>query len=137
MQTAVVIDYSGKDDGTRAVGQDEDAVLYQEYLWVFNRERISTTAFSELLANFTLHYAGVALKTLVEMFRVFLNSEAELDTEEDDLLAESCGHSSGTATQIYSVEHNTLPMLSSDIVLRHRTLCEKWHQVLGLRPGPL
>lgn len=69
------------------------------------------------------------------MHRIFLNSSAELDVEEEDLLAVGRGHSTHTATLIYSVEEGFLPMLSSDILLRHRNYGELWLQVIGLRKG--
>lgn len=48
----------------RIAQQEEAAFLYDEYVWVFNRQRISTDAFSELLREFTEKYSGVGLKTL-------------------------------------------------------------------------
>ncbi|KAF7358274.1 hypothetical protein MVEN_00876500 [Mycena venus] len=132
----------------RIAGDEQTAILYDEYLWVFNRERISNDAFSELLRQFTADcsrcrpqdpcpspYSGTDSFTLSslsmadhpggEMYCVFLNSTAELDDEEDDLLDQQRGHQRDTAKRMYSIEAGRLPMLASDELLRFRTYCLK------------
>ncbi|KAJ7432843.1 hypothetical protein B0H11DRAFT_2260025 [Mycena galericulata] len=120
---------------------EELALLYSEYLWVANGERISSDAFSPLLASFTGKFCRVSLTPRihrhmqVEMFRIFLNSTAELEEEDEDLLAVQRGHSHPIATTFYAVEQGCLPTLSSDSLLRHCTFCVDWSQVISFRPG--
>ncbi|KAJ6467177.1 hypothetical protein C8R47DRAFT_931389, partial [Mycena vitilis] len=125
----------------RIAKQEKDAMLYDEYLWVHNRERISTDSFSNLLATFTGHYCKVALTSQphrhfqVELCRVFLNSGAAADAEGDSYLDRLRGHSRDTANKVYSIEKGTLRGVSSDEMLRLREASLLWAQVIDLRPG--
>ncbi|KAJ7065954.1 hypothetical protein B0H15DRAFT_807647 [Mycena belliarum] len=126
----------------RIVKGEEIARLYDEYIWVMDSCLVSSEKFSKLLADFTGTYCHVRLPTLahrhmqVELFRIFLNSTIELESEDnDDLFATARGHSAVTAKRMYAVESGCLPMLSSDLLQRFRSFCLDWFQVIGFRPG--
>ncbi len=102
----------------------EAAVIYSEYMWVKSGARMSETNFYSLMDNFlTILWCQMNCRDYrqihVELGRIFLGSEAELDDEQMDVLAEQAGHSASMAQLKYASEIGHLPYLSSDLILRY------------------
>ncbi|KAJ7723185.1 hypothetical protein DFH07DRAFT_783643 [Mycena maculata] len=125
----------------RVVRRDLVSQRYADFLWVRDGRCIDSKTFATMLQKFTGDFCCTALTPepyrliQIEMFRIFLNSSAEWDHEEDDLLATSRGHRLSTASQIYAKEEGHLPMLPSDILVGYQSRGNDWAQVIGLRPG--
>ncbi|KAJ6574106.1 hypothetical protein B0H19DRAFT_600419 [Mycena capillaripes] len=126
----------------RIAGEERVAILYDEYLWVADRQRISTDAFSKLMYSFTQTYCGTGLKPQdhrhfqVEVSRIFVGRNLELgDDDDDNAAARQRGHSGSTSARIYAREDGKLGMLTSDQLLLHRAHGLLWQQGIGMREG--
>ena len=71
----------------------------------------------------------------IEIGRVFLGSEVEIEAEKLDLLAVQMGHSLQMAHSHYASEAGRQPGMSSDLMLRYGWISEAWWEVLGFRVG--
>ena len=77
-------------------------------------------------------YCGVPIgihnyqQIVVEIGRVFLGSEFEIDEEEKDVLAEQASHSAHMAQLKYAAEVGHLPSMSSNLLFRYGHVSESW-----------
>ena len=99
--------------------------LYLEYLWVQDCELLKKTTMYNMVPDFLEEEVNERIgihdyrQIAVEISRVFLGSEMELEYEELDVLAAQRGHSTEMARFKYASEVGHLPRLSSDLLLRH------------------
>lgn len=119
----------------------ESAELYDEYLYMELGHRMMEGSFSDHLRSALGLYCGCEMsgqpyrQITVEIVRVFLGSEHEMDREEFDIIAAQRGHKPTTTRQNYALETNHLPCLSSDLLLRYGHASEAWWEVVGVKPG--
>ena len=119
----------------------EAAIVYSEYMWVKSGAKMSETYFYSIMQNFLDVYCKVKMNSRdyrqihVELGRIFLGSEAEIDDEQMDILAEQAGHSASMAQLKYASEVGHLPCLSSDLVLRYGRISEAWWEITGFKPN--
>ncbi|MDX6296071.1 MAG: hypothetical protein QOH50_5401 [Kribbellaceae bacterium] len=119
----------------------EARTLYKEYLWVHNCELLQKKTFYNMVPDFLEEQVHERIgihdyrQLAVEIGRVFLGSEMEIEHEELDVLAAQRGHSTEMARFKYASEVGHLPGLSSDLLLRFGRVAEKWWQVAGFMPG--
>ena len=117
------------------------AIIYSEYMWVKGGGHLSETYFYSLMDNFLEKYCNVKMNSRdyrqvhVELGRIFLGSEAEIDEEKLDVLAEQAGHSSRMAQLNYATEVGHLPRMSSDLLLRFGRISEAWWEITGFKPN--
>jgi hypothetical protein len=117
------------------------AELYAEYLYMELGHRMTERSFSDHLRFALGSYCGCKVsgqpyrQITVEIARVFLGSEHEMDEEELDVIAAQRGHKSATSRRIYAIEVNHLPCLSSDLLLRYGRASEAWWEVVGVKPN--
>ncbi|KJA17084.1 hypothetical protein HYPSUDRAFT_146917, partial [Hypholoma sublateritium FD-334 SS-4] len=117
------------------------AIIYSEYMWVKGGTHLSETYFYSLMENFLDKYCNVKMNSRdyrqvhVEIGRIFLGSEAEIDEEQVDVLAEQAGHSSKMAQLNYASEVGHLPCMSSDLLLRYGRISEAWWEITGFKPN--
>jgi hypothetical protein len=119
----------------------EARALYREYMWVQNCELMQKSTMYNMVPEFFertvddrigIHdYRQIA----VEISRIFLGSELEMDQEAIDLVAAQRGHTEATARFKYASEAGHLPRLSSELLLRFGKISEKWWHVTGFKPG--
>jgi hypothetical protein len=115
--------------------------LYLEYLWTRQGACVQSDHWYDLMKNFLEHYCKVKTgvhdyrQICVEIGRVFLGSEAVVDTEQEDIIAEQAGHKAGTARVNYAAEVDHLPAMSSDLLLRFGRASELWWEVTGFMPN--
>ena len=94
----------------------------------------------DFFRNFMMSYCGVQIgihdywQIAVEIGRVFLGSEFEVDEEEKDVLAEQAGHSAHMAQLKYAAEVGHLPSMSSNLLLCYGHISELWWAVTGFKP---
>ena len=119
----------------------EARTLYREYLWVQNCAMMSkdtmynaVPAFLESTINDRIGIHDYR-QIVVEMSRIFLGSEYEMEQEQLDVLAASRGHSEDTARMRYAQEAGHLPGLSSELLLRFGRGSEQWWHVTGFKHG--
>jgi len=119
----------------------EARTLYKEYMWVQNCEPLTKTGMYSAVPDFLERTIGSRIgihdyrQIAVELARVFLGSEMEVELEELDVLAAMRGHTAETARVKYASETGHLPRLSSDLLLRHGRMSEKWWEVTGFKPN--
>ncbi|PPR05282.1 hypothetical protein CVT26_011477 [Gymnopilus dilepis] len=115
--------------------------IYSEYLWVRGGERFKDRDAYDLIQRSFNEYCGASIgvqdyrQISIEIGRIFLGSEAEIEDEELDALAAQAGHSLFMARWKYAPEVGRLPNMTSDVVLRFARASEKWWEVTGFRPG--
>ena len=115
--------------------------VYKEYMWTHTGERMQATQMYDFFKNFMTSYCNVPIgvhdyrQIAVEIGRVFLGSEFEVDEEEKDVLAEQAGHSAQMAHFKYAAEVGHLPSMSSDLLLRYGRISESWWAVTGFKPN--
>lgn len=115
--------------------------IYSEYLWVHSGGRLKDRNAYNLIRDFFSKYCGVGLgvhdyrQVSIEIGRVFLGSEAEIDDEELDTTAAQAGHSLNMARWKYAPEIGKLPNTSSDVMLRFARASEKWWEITGFKPN--
>jgi hypothetical protein len=120
---------------------EEAKILYKEYLYMDLGRRMTDTAFSQHLRHVMKTKANCDVgghdyrQLVVQIGRVFLGSEHEMDDEEEDLLALQRGHSWSRARFSYATEVGHLPCMSSDQLLRFGRVSEGWWEVAGFKPG--
>lgn len=117
------------------------AIIYSEYMWVKSGAKMTETYFYSIMDNFLDKYCNVKMNSRdyrqihVELGRIFLGSEAEVDDEQMDILAEQAGHSASMAQLKYASEIGQLPCMSSDLVLRFGRISEAWWEITGFKPN--
>ncbi|EDR11764.1 uncharacterized protein LACBIDRAFT_313486 [Laccaria bicolor S238N-H82] len=115
--------------------------LYSEYLWTSQGARRKADKWCGVFKAFLGSYCKVDTgvhdyrQIAVEIGRVFLGSEAVVDEEREDVIAEQAGHMAGTARVKYAAEVGHLPAMSSDLLLRYGRVSELWWQVTGFMPN--
>jgi hypothetical protein len=115
--------------------------LYSEYMWVQSGEKMTAKDLRKSISSFLHTECGVEIgprsyrQICVEIGRVFLGSEVEMEAEELDLLAVQMGHSLQMARSHYASEVGRRPGMSSDLLLRYGRISEMWWEVLGLKSG--
>ena len=113
--------------------------LYAEYMWVHMGVKIAAKDHYSSVADFMRGEceANVGVRSYrqicVEIGRVFLGSEAEIEAEECDFLALQMGHSLEMARSTYALEAGHLPGMSSDLLLRFGRISEAWLGVIGFK----
>lgn len=129
-------------DFARKLWGPQVARMYEEYLFVIGQNLLTSDAYGSNLQEFTEKHCGQAIgiqpyrHITVEITRVYLGSEYEMDLEEDDdILARQRVHCKRTANHIYAPEHGKLSCLSSDVLLRFGRASEAWWEVVGFMPG--
>jgi hypothetical protein len=119
----------------------EARTLYREYLWVQNCELLTRTTMYSLVPDFFHETLKTRIgihdyrQIAVEISRIFLGSEMEVEQEELDILAAQRGHTEDTARFKYASEAGHLPRLSSDLLLRFGRVSEKWWHVANMLEG--
>jgi len=115
--------------------------LYSEYMWVQMGEKMLPKRLYKSISSFMRAEcnANVGVRSYrqicVEIGRVFLGSEAEIEAEEHDLLALQMGHSLQMARVNYALETGHLPGMSSDLLLRFGRVSEAWWKAIGFERG--
>jgi len=128
-------------DFARKLYGEDVATLYHEYLYVQYGQRLEGSRFSQTLHGVSKEYfdCGMMVRTYrhiaVEIARIYLGSEYEIDEDEEDALAEQSGHSAATRRWHYAPERGLLPALSSDLILRFGVVSEWWWKLVGFYPG--
>lgn len=103
--------------------------------------KMSPKAVSQSLLTFMKEECNVGIgprihqQICVEIGRVFLGSEAEIEAAELDLLAMQMGHSVHMARSNYALEIGYLPGMSSDLLLRYGRISQAWWSVIGFKTG--
>ena len=119
---------------------DDAYHIYKEYMWTRAGGRMTAEHMYDFFRNFMTSYCEVPIgihdyrQIAVEIGRVFLGSEFEVDEEERDVLAEQAGHSARMAHLKYAAEVGHLPSMSSDLLLRYGHISEAWWAVTGFKP---
>jgi hypothetical protein len=117
------------------------AIQYSEYLYMDYGRRMMEDVFSMELRSMMKSYSGCDVggkpyrQLTVEIARIFLGSEHEMNSEEYDILAAQRGHTLFTAWKNYAQELFHLPCMSSDLLLRFARASEAWWEVVGVKPG--
>jgi len=117
---------------------DEAKILYSEFMWVQNCSRVSASNFYDHFREFMLNISGVAIgvhdwrQFMVQIARVYLGSEFEIDEEEFDALSGQRGHTVGMSHLKYALEFGIMSNMSSDTFLRFERMSQNWHGVTGL-----
>ena len=112
--------------------------LYSEYMWVQAGEKLTPKYLYKSISSFMRveckANVGVCSyrQICVEIGRVFLGSEAEIEAEEHDLLAIQMGHSLQMARANYALEAGHLPGMSSDLLLRFGRISEAWWKAVAI-----
>jgi len=115
--------------------------LYKEYMWVQNCELLKKTEFYKMVPEYHKRVLDDEIgirdyrQIAVEISRVYLGSEMEVQQEEIDVLAAQRGHSLDMAQFRYAREVGHLPGMSSDLLLRFGRISERWWGVIGLLRG--
>lgn len=123
------------------VDQTKACQLYSEYMWMQSGTMMTSSDLRALVSSFLHKECKVNIgyriyrQICVEIGRVFLGSEAEIEAEEQDLLALQMGHSLRMARSHYALEAGRLPGMSSDLLLRYGRISEAWWSVTGFRAG--
>lgn len=114
---------------------------YQEFLWTKSGERMTADDIYKSIKGFFSSYCDVDIgihdyrQIAVEIGRVFLGSEFEVDQEDLDVLAAQSGHCVLTAQKKYASEVGHLPAMSSDLLLRYGRISELWWEITGFKPN--
>ena len=120
---------------------DDAYHVYKEYMWTRAGKQMKATDMYDFFKTFMDTYCGVPIgihdyrQIAVEIGRVFLGSEFEIDEEEKDVLAEQAGHSAHMAQLKYAAEVGHLPSMSSDLLLCYGHVSESWWAVTGFKPN--
>ena len=117
--------------------------IYSRNLWIQDCKITTEDVMYKHVENYLNTYCGVDAgirvyrQLCVEIGRVFLGSEFELELDESDVLANQMGHTAKTARVHYANEVCHLPAMSSDLLLRYGRASEAWWKVIGfgLKPG--
>jgi hypothetical protein len=115
--------------------------LYSEYMWVQSGVKMSSKALSQSLHTFMERECNVAIgprihrQICVEIGRIYLGSEAEIEAEEVDLLSMQMGHLVHMARSNYALEIGYLPGMSSDLLRRYGRISQAWWSVIGFKTG--
>ena len=117
---------------------------YQSYsrnLWIQNGKKVTEDDMYGHIEDCLKEYCGIDAgiqvyrQLSVEIGRVFLGSESELEEEKWDLVASQMGHTARMARVHYANEVHHLPAMSSDLLLRYGRASEAWWTVIGFKPG--
>lgn len=117
--------------------------IYSRNLWIQGCKITTEDDMYGHIQDYLKTYCGVDAgiqvyrQLCVEIGRVFLGSEFELELDELDVLALQMGHTAKTARVHYANEVCHLPAMSSDLLLRFGRASEAWWKVIGfgLQPG--
>ena len=115
--------------------------LYKEYLWTKQGARMKAEKWYDVIRSFLSGYCKIDTgvhdyrQLAVEIGRVFIGSEAVVDEEREDVIAEQAGHKAGMARVKYAAEVGHLPAMSSDLLLRYGRASELWWEVTGFMPN--
>lgn len=115
--------------------------IYTEYMWVQSGVKMTAMDLRKSISTFLQTECGVAIgprsyrQICVEIGRVYLGSEVEIEAEELDLLAVQMGHSLQMARSHYASEVGHQPGMSSDLLLRYGRIAEAWWEAIGLKTG--
>ena len=115
--------------------------LYKEYLWTRQGARMKAEKWYDVIKSFLSSYCKIDTgvhdyrQLAVEIGRVFIGSEAVVDEEREDVIAEQAGHKAGMARVKYAAEVGHLPAMSSDLLLRYGRVSELWWEVTGFMPN--
>lgn len=114
--------------------------VYSEYLWVHKGRRMVAEdlyrIFPEVMVKYCNFSGGLRdyRQIAVEIGRIFLGTEADVQEEGGDKIAAQTGHTLPVARAHYAVEYGTLPSLSTDAMRRFAKVSESWWAVLGCHP---
>lgn len=114
---------------------------YKEFLWTKSGDRMTSTDMYRSIKDFMSDYCDVDIgahdyrQIVVEIGRVFLGSEDEVNRETVDVLAGQSGHTALMAQRKYALEVGHIPAMSSDLLLRYGHISESWWKVIGFMPG--
>lgn len=117
------------------------AKIYSEYMWTKAGGRLEESTMYNAVDKFLAGYCKVEMNSRdyrqihVELGRIFLGSEAEVDEEQFDVLAAQAGHSAQMARIGYAPEAGHLPSMSSDLLLRYGRISESWWEIFGFKPN--
>ncbi len=115
--------------------------LYSEYMWMQSGKRRTSKDLSRSLFNFMKEECGAKIgpriyrQICVEIGRVFLGSEAEIEAEKLDLLSSQMAHSVQTAQAHYALEAGRLPGMPSELLRMYGRSSELWWGVAGFKIG--
>lgn len=119
----------------------EARTLYREFMWVQNCELMTKEQMYSMVPDHLETTVGYKIgvhdyrQIAVEISRVFLGSEMEVEQEELDVLAAQRGHSADMSRFKYASEAGHLPRLATDLLLRFGRISEKWWEAVGVKPG--
>ena len=113
--------------------------LYSEYMWVQNCTRVLEEQMCKDIGWFMRTYCSADIgprkwrQINVEIARIYMGSEFEINEYTLDAISSQRGHTEGTAHTRYAAEEGNL--MSSDLLLRYDRVSEMWWEVQGLRPN--
>lgn len=113
--------------------------VYKEFMWTCSGERMTADMFYKAITRFSQDHLGGPIgaapyrQLCVEIGRVFLGSESEVDEEELDVLNAQAGHTTVTTNWKYAVEAGK--GMSSSLLQRYSRISESWWEVTGFKPG--
>lgn len=123
------------------IGGKDALHLYREYLWVQNCKEITSKAMCTSIRDFLRNYCSAEnmgvrdfRQICVEIGRVYIGSEVNMDLNRTNVLDAQMCHSSSIANNEYAVEFNHLPGMSSQMLLRYGKISEQWWEVIGVVP---
>ncbi len=100
---------------------------YATFIWVQNGERVKSSTLGKDIADFLQNECGCEdgnpssyHHCAEEMSRMFIEHVSFID------LAQQRGHSAKMAQNVYAVEADHLPMMSSDVLLHFGKMSELW-----------
>jgi hypothetical protein len=114
---------------------------YREFLWTKSGARMTSSDMYQSIKDFMSNYCEVEIgahdyrQIAVEIGRVFLGSEDEVNRQDLDVLAMQSGHTASMAQRKYALEVGHIPAMSSDLLLRYGRASELWWEVVGFKPN--
>jgi hypothetical protein len=106
---------------------------YATFIWVWDGERVKSSTLGKDIADFLQNECGCEdgnvssyCHCAVEMSRIFIEHVSFID------LAQQRGHSAKTAQNVYAVEVDHLPTMSSDVLLHFGKMSELWSGLAGV-----
>ncbi len=114
---------------------------YRQFLFMNLGQRLDSDRYLQFIQSTTQKYFKAEIgareyrQLTVEIARVFIGSEFDIDSDDMAILALQRGHSLSTARRHYAPEDNHLPSMSSDRLLEFGHVSEAWWEVTGFRPG--